>query len=117
MSKNSNTTELKKQYLSYYADVPIQKYAAEYVGRDEDTIIRWRKNDIGFADAIKRLKSEWIRKKLLATKAEFALERLESELFEKKKKDNNTLYSFPKPIIYFPNELPNTYPLAQIIDI
>lgn len=78
---NSNIDDLKKKYIDYFEDVPIQKYAAMAVGRDEDTIIRWKKEDTDFADSVQRAKAEWVRKKVLATKAEFALERLEREVF------------------------------------
>ncbi len=70
--------ELKKEY---FEDVPIQKYSSEYIGRDEDTILRWRRDDKTFADVVQRAKLKWIRKKMIATKAEFALERLEKGMF------------------------------------
>jgi hypothetical protein len=73
--------QLKQEYIEYFEDVPVQKYAAMAIGRDEDTIIRWKKEDEDFADAVQRAKAEWVRKKVLATKAEFALERLEREVF------------------------------------
>jgi hypothetical protein len=72
---------LKQEYVDYYRDVPVQKYAAMAIGRNEDTIIRWRGADPAFADAIKRSKAEWVRRKMLAVKAEFALERLEKGIF------------------------------------
>lgn len=72
---------LKSQYLAYFEDVPIQKYAAMAIARDEDTIIRWRKDDPAFADAVQMAKANWIRKRVIATKAEFALERLEASVF------------------------------------
>lgn len=75
-------TELKKQYVEYFEDVPVQKYAASFIGRDEDTIIRWKKTDSAFADSIERAKAIWVRKKVLAVKAEFALERLEAGIFK-----------------------------------
>lgn len=74
---------LKIKYLAYYEDVPIQKYAAMAIARDEDTVIRWRKEDAEFADAVQIAKAKWIRKKVLSSKAEFALERLEKEIFGK----------------------------------
>ncbi len=80
MSKYS-INELKQSYVKYYEDVPVQCYAALYIGRDEDTIIRWRKEDSSFAEAVQRAKAEWVRKKVIATKAEFALERLEKSIF------------------------------------
>jgi hypothetical protein len=61
--------------------VPIQKYAAQFIMRDEDTIIRWKAADKDFADRVKRAEAEYIRKKLLETKAEFALERLFKQAF------------------------------------
>jgi|SRR6266567_4406574 len=76
--------KLKQQYINYYRDVPIQKYAAQAVCRDEDTIIRWRKTDKDFADAVYQAHAEWVRKRVIATKAEFALERLEREIFGRK---------------------------------
>jgi hypothetical protein len=81
---------LKKQYIDYFEDVPIQRYAAMAIARDEDTIIRWRKEDADFADAVQMAKANWIRKKVLATKAEFALERLDKEVFGR---DLNTSYA------------------------
>jgi len=80
----STITELKHDYVKYYEDVPVQRYAAMYIGRDEDTIIRWRKDDPTFAESIMRAKAEWIRKRVIATKAEFALERLEKNIFSEK---------------------------------
>lgn len=73
--------ELKDHYIQYFVDVPVQKYAAMFIGRDEDTIIRWRKEDPDFADAVQRARAEWVRKRVISAKAEFALERLEKELF------------------------------------
>lgn len=84
MDASENIIKLKREYVRYFLDVPIQKYAAMAIARDEDTIIRWRKDDPKFADAVQRAKANWIRKKVIATKAEFALERLESEIFSPK---------------------------------
>ncbi len=75
---------LKAKYIEYFEDVPVQKYAAMVVARDEDTIIRWKKEDPEFADAVQRAKANWIRKRVIASKAEFALERLENEVFSPK---------------------------------
>lgn len=101
-------TTLKQEYISYYTDCPIQKYAAEYIGRDEDTIMLWRKKDKSFSDAIQRAKSEWVRKKLIATKAEFALERLEKEIFSPKALDLNIQHKGGFTI-YIPKKLPDNY--------
>lgn len=79
--RNDSFTELKRKYIEYFKDVPVQKYAAMAIARDEDTIIRWKKNDKQFADAVQRAKAEWIRKKVIATKAEYALDRIEKSFF------------------------------------
>lgn len=84
MNQAEEIVELKKQYVEYYTEAPVQKYAAMYIGRDEDTIIRWRKEDTDFADRVQRAKAEWVRQKLLKVKPEFALERLEKEIFSAK---------------------------------
>lgn len=81
MTNSEAIQRLKQDYVAYFEDVPVQKYAAMAIGRDEDTIIRWRKDDPDFAEAVLKAKAEFIRKKVLATKAEFALERLEREVF------------------------------------
>lgn len=73
--------QLKSEYINYYTDCPVQKYAAMYVGRDEDTILRWRKNDTKFADQVEKAKATFVRKKLLKSRAEFSLERLDREIF------------------------------------
>lgn len=77
----SKVSQLKRLYLAYYEDVPVQKYAAQAIGRDEDTIIRWKNEDTVFAEAILKAKAKFIRKRVLATKAEFALERIMGSVF------------------------------------
>ncbi|MBI2592364.1 hypothetical protein HYW36_02700 [Candidatus Saccharibacteria bacterium] len=103
----SKITQLKEFYIKYFQDVPVQKYAAMYIGRDEDTIIRWRQSDTKFAESIQRAKAEWIRKRLLATKAEFALERLEKNVFSPKMLDERD-YS-AGIVIYRPERYPRGY--------
>jgi hypothetical protein len=77
----TNIDKLKAEYVAYFDEVPIQKYAAAHIERDEDTILRWRKEDRVFADRVEKSKAAWVRKKVMATKAEFALERLENAVF------------------------------------
>lgn len=45
---NFSIDELKKKYVEYFTDVPIQKYAAMAIGRDEDTIILWKAWGLNF---------------------------------------------------------------------
>ncbi len=100
--------KLKADYVKYFEDVPVQKYAAMSIGRDEDTIVRWKQGDPDFADAIQVAKAKWIRKKVLATKAEFALERLEKEVFSPRNIDERD-YSNAL-VIYKPERLPSIEP-------
>lgn len=96
--------KLKAEYVAFYADCPVQKYAAAYIGRDEGTIARWAKTDGEFADAVKRAKAVWVRKLMLRTKAEFALERLENEVFGKRP-PTFPLVQMPAPLVYLPEDV------------
>lgn len=104
MGRQKTIAKLKEEYVSFYADAPVQKYAAMYIGKDEDTIIRWRKADRAFADAIQRARAEFVRKMILRSKAEFALERLEREVFGRK--EVVIPIQFPAPMIYMPTDIP-----------
>lgn len=73
--------KLKTEYLHYYRDVPVQRYAAAAIGRDEDTILRWRKDDAEFAESVEGALANWVKEKVMATKPEFALERLQNSVF------------------------------------
>lgn len=81
MESNEHIKKLKQSYIAYYKDVPVQKYAAMSISRNEDTIIRWKHDDPSFADAVEKARADWVRNKMLSTKAEFALERLEKSVF------------------------------------
>lgn len=60
MKKPVSIDELKERYIRYFEDLPVQKYAAESIGRNEDTVIRWCKEDPDFADAVKMARAESI---------------------------------------------------------
>jgi len=69
--------ELKEKYLQYYRKVPMQRFAAGYIGRDEDTIIRWRKADKEFADCVELAKAEFVSEKINKIRSnEWILERV-----------------------------------------
>jgi len=36
-------SKLKREFLKYYRSLPIQKLAAEFIGKHEDTITDWKK--------------------------------------------------------------------------
>jgi hypothetical protein len=54
---------LKKQFLEYYAEMPIKKYAGFSIGKSEDTIKRWEDEDADFADKINKAKSDYLLRK------------------------------------------------------
>lgn len=102
-------SDLKHRYLLYYLECPIQKYAAMYIGRNEDTILRWKKEDSDFADRIEAARAVWVRKKLKKANVDFALERLEKEVFGDPDKARDIMYEkFQQFIFIFtlkPDEL------------
>lgn len=82
---------LKEKFLEYYKDLPIQKLAAGYAGRDEDTIIRWKKEDEDFTYQIELAKSEWAKSKAKRVKSEeWLLERVMNDHFGQKTKTDLT---------------------------
>lgn len=72
---------LKDSYIEYYTTTPIQRYAAMFIGRDEDTVIRWRREDTDFAERVQMAHATWIQQRVAKVKPEFALERLEKLIF------------------------------------
>lgn len=85
--------EIKKKFLKYYRNIPIQKLAAEYIKKDEDTITNWKKADQVFSDQLGRAKSEWVLEKVSQIKDNrWLLERIDPEHFGKNtmnEPDNN----------------------------
>lgn len=84
--------ELKQKYVEYFRDVPVQKYAAMSIGRDQTTIIRWREEDEEFANLVEEARADWVRKNTLKARAEFALERLERDVFSPPKQEVETTH-------------------------
>lgn len=76
---------LKDKFIEYFRDVPVQKYAAMYIGRTEQTIINWLKADMDFFNRVQEARAEWVKRKAVKVKAEFALERLEKEIWSERK--------------------------------
>lgn len=97
MSKQVDIATLKAKYVEYYTDVPVQKYAAMSVGRDEDTIIRWKKEDSSFADRVDQAKAQFVRKRMLAVKSEYALERLMNDVFSGQPQPQRVNVEFDQP--------------------
>ena len=82
---NNNKLKLKERFLSSYKQTPIQKYAAAFIGKSEDTITDWKKDDSDFSDQIERLKAEYVQQKMKkVTSPEWILERLFKSHFSKR---------------------------------
>ena len=97
----TNNKELKDKFIEYFSKLPIQKLAADYIGRSEDTIIDWKKADIEFANRIATAKSEWALDKVGKVRSkEWLLERIMKEQFAQRTeltgKDGKDL---PTPIL------------------
>ena len=88
--------EKKADFIKYFEDVPVQKYAAMYIGVTEATVINWMKEDEDFSSAVHQARAKWVKKRTLDVKAEFALERLESSVFKERREMEIKL---PEPII------------------
>lgn len=83
--------ELKAQYLDYYSKLPVQKLAAAKIGRDEDSIINWRKEDNEFAQAVDQAKADWALARSSKVKSnEWLLERVMNDHFGQKTKTDIT---------------------------
>ncbi len=91
--KNKTSAERKRQYsklkadfLTFFRQLPIQKLAAGFIGKDEDTITNWKKKDKKFADQIGTAKSEWALDNVGKVKStEWLLERIMNEHFGEKR--------------------------------
>lgn len=78
----TNNIELKTTFLEYYQELPIQKLAAAAIGKDEDTIIRWRHEDADFADQVGIARATWALEKVRKVRSpEWVLERVLNDHF------------------------------------
>lgn len=72
-----NKLPLKEKFLEYFRQLPVQKLASKHIGKDEDTICRWKKQDSDFADLIDQALAEFALKNINKVKSkEWLLERL-----------------------------------------
>lgn len=82
---NAEREEKKDRFVSYFRDVPVQKYGAMYIGVTEQTIINWLNEDVDFFNRVQEARADWVKKKASKVRAEFALERLEKEIWQEQK--------------------------------
>lgn len=85
---NDSNLKLKEQFLEYFLDVPIQKYAAAVIGRDENTITRWKTEDVDFSDQINVAKARFLQTNLKRVRSkEWTIERLFKDHFSPPKQE------------------------------
>lgn len=81
-SKKEVPSKLKLEFLTYFKKLPIQKLAAESIGKDEDTITNWKKTDPSFRMLLAKAKSEWALQNVSKVKSsEWLLQRVMKEHF------------------------------------
>lgn len=79
---NDKNLELKQKFLEYYKELPVIKLAAGWIGRTDDTITNWRKDDTDFSEQIDNAKSDWAKKTSKQVKSkEWLLERVMKDHF------------------------------------
>lgn len=86
-----NKEEKKAAIVAYFEDVPVYRYAAMHVGINEDTLILWRNEDSEFSERLDFAKTKWVSSKVKKAKVEFALERLEREVFAPPKQEHQIM--------------------------
>jgi len=88
---------LKIKFLEYFKELPIQKLACGVIGRKEDIITLWKKEDPDFSDQIELAKAEWAKTHARRVKSqEWLLERVMSNHFKERKELDVTL---PIPLL------------------
>lgn len=80
---------LKQLYIEYYRDVPVKRFAAQFIGKDEETVRAWTENDPEFKAQVSEAESQNVKKIIPKTKPEWRLERTFPDVFGEKKQDQN----------------------------
>ena len=87
-------SKLKREFLEYYTKLPIQKLAAEFIGKSQDAICDWKNNDKNFANQIASAKSAWaLEKASKIRRPEWLLERIMKDHFAQKVETEHSLNS------------------------
>lgn len=99
---------LKVKFLKYYRKLPNQHLAGAYVGRTDDTISIWKRNDSEFSEKIAEAKAQWALENVEGVKSkEWLLERVLREQFSPRQeitgKDGKDL---PIPILKVVTDVP-----------
>lgn len=101
MTEQEKIAELKTKFLEYYRELPIIRLAAASIGRHEDTVHLWKKDDSEFSEQIEKAKAEWTMKNVKVVRdKKWLLERIMRDDFAQRQeltgKDGKDL---PTPIL------------------
>jgi hypothetical protein len=61
-TQQQEIADLTEQYLRFFGEFPVQKAAADFIGRSPATIQDWQNNDPNFSASVFRAKAEWAKK-------------------------------------------------------
>ena len=78
---------LKREFLAFYAELPVKQAAADFIGRSVDAVEVWIKNDPAFSAAYSKAKAEWSRKQQRRVKPDNLLANLYPEGFKPPKQE------------------------------
>lgn len=79
-TEKQKIARLKEEYLRFFSDLPVQKAAADFIGRDVTTIQGWARDDDEFKANVSRAKAEWAKKNHRRIKPDNLLARLYDDL-------------------------------------
>lgn len=82
---NDDRLEKKEKVLIFLSEFPFYKWAAKSIGKDEDTLLLWRKEDQDFSDRCEIAKSEAMKRLGKRASPDFMLKNADPETFKDKK--------------------------------
>lgn len=86
-----NKEQLKLAFLEYFRKVPVKRYASHYIGKDEDTVRLWEKEDSVFSEQMMKAKAEYLLENMKIVKDKtWLLERLFRDEFALQQKIEHT---------------------------
>ena len=81
---NDAKLPLKEKFLEYYRELPIKNLAAAYIGRTDDTILIWQRDDSDFSELVKEAEANWAMKKCKGVEDSWILERVMKKHFSQR---------------------------------
>jgi len=79
-TQQEEIADLKEIYLTFFRELPVQKAAADFIGRSPATIQDWQNADPDFYAEVTRAKAEWAKKNYRRVRPDNLLAHLYDEL-------------------------------------